>query len=159
VPYRLWNSAQRPETPFVLDRSQIQSIIPHRDPFLLIDRVLELVPGERVVAEKDVTGEEDFFRGHFPGRPIMPGVLIIEALAQAGAVAALSSPEHSGKLALFGAVEKARFRRNVVPGEVLRLEVDVVRSRGPVGQGDGRAYVGDQLACSALLTFFLSDKQ
>lgn len=143
----------------MLNRSQIQSIIPHRDPFLLVDRVLELVPGEHVVAEKDVTGEEDFFRGHFPGRPIMPGVLIIEALAQAGAVAVLSAPERSGKLALFGAVEKARFRRSVVPGEVLRLEVDVVRSRGPVGHGDGRAYVGDQLACSALLTFFLSDKQ
>ncbi|NLE74087.1 MAG: 3-hydroxyacyl-ACP dehydratase FabZ [Actinobacteria bacterium] len=143
----------------MLDRSQIQSIIPHRDPFLLVDRVLELVPGERVVAEKDVTGREDFFRGHFPGRPIMPGVLIIEALAQAGAVAALSAPEHAGKLALFGGVEKARFRRNVVPGEVLRLEVVLVRSRGPVGRGEGRAYVGDQLACSVLLTFFLADKQ
>lgn len=141
----------------MLTRDQIESIIPHREPFLFVDRVLELVPGAHVVAEKDVSGREDFFRGHFPGFPLMPGVLIIEALAQAGAIAVLSSPEHAGKLALFGGVEHARFRRNVVPGDVLRLEVDVLRIRGPVGQGKARALVGQEVACSATLTFVIKD--
>lgn len=141
----------------MLTRDQIESIIPHREPFLFVDRVLELVPGVHVVAEKDVSGREDFFRGHFPGFPLMPGVLIIEALAQAGAIAVLSSPEHAGKLALFGGVEHARFRRNVVPGDVLRLEVDVLRIRGPVGQGKARALVGQEVACSATLTFVIKD--
>lgn len=141
----------------MLTRDQIESIIPHREPFLFVDRVLELVPGVHVVAEKDVSGREDFFRGHFPGFPLMPGVLIIEALAQAGAIAVLSSPEYAGKLALFGGVEHARFRRNVVPGDVLRLEVDVLRIRGPVGQGKARALVGQEVACSATLTFVIKD--
>lgn len=141
----------------MLTRDQIESIIPHREPFLFVDRVLELVPGAHVVAEKDVSGREDFFRGHFPGFPLMPGVLIIEALAQAGAIAVLSSPEYAGKLALFGGVEHARFRRNVVPGDVLRLEVDVLRIRGPVGQGKARALVGQEVACSATLTFVIKD--
>lgn len=141
----------------MLTRDQIESIIPHREPFLFVDRVLELVPAVHVVAEKDISGREDFFRGHFPGFPLMPGVLIIEALAQAGAIAVLSSPEHAGKLALFGGVEHARFRRNVVPGDVLRLEVDVLRIRGPVGQGKARALVGQEVACSATLTFVIKD--
>lgn len=141
----------------MLDREQIQAIIPHRDPFLMVDRVLELESGVRVVAEKDVTGEEDFFRGHFPGRPLMPGVLILEALAQAGAIAVLSAPANKGKLALFGGVEHARFRRHVVPGDVLRLEVEVLRTRGPVGQGKARASVGSEVACTAVLTFVLQD--
>ncbi|NLT36014.1 MAG: 3-hydroxyacyl-ACP dehydratase FabZ [Gaiellales bacterium] len=142
----------------MLDKAHIQTIIPHRDPFLLLDRVLELKPGVRVVAEKALTGEEEFFRGHFPGFPVMPGVLLIEALAQAGAVAVLSLPEFAGKLAVFGGVEKARFRRNVLPGDTLMLEVDVTRMRGPVGQGQGKASVRGASVCSALITFAITDR-
>jgi 3-hydroxyacyl-[acyl-carrier-protein] dehydratase len=141
----------------MLDKTQIEAIIPHRDPFLFLDRVLELVPGESVVAEKDLTGEEDFFRGHFPGHPVFPGVLQVEAIAQAGAVAALSAPDARGKLALFGGLEKVRFRRQVYPGDTLRLEVRLVRARGFVGKGEGRATVGGQLVCTARMTFALVD--
>jgi 3-hydroxyacyl-[acyl-carrier-protein] dehydratase len=141
----------------MLDKQQIEAIIPHRDPFLLLDRVLEFVPGERVVAEKDLTGDEDVFRGHFPGYPVFPGVLQIEALAQAGAVAALALPENRGKIALFAGIEKARFRRQVVPGDTLRLEIQLTKARPPLGKGEGRAFVGDQLACSAILTFAMVD--
>jgi 3-hydroxyacyl-[acyl-carrier-protein] dehydratase len=141
----------------MLDKAQIEAIIPHRDPFLFLDRVLELVPGERVVAEKTLTGEEDFFRGHFPGYPVFPGVLQVEALAQAGAVAALCTSDATGKLALFGGLEKVRFRQQVRPGDTLRLEVTLVRSRGFVGKGEGRATVDGRLACSAQLTFALVD--
>ena len=141
----------------MLDKRQIEAIIPHRDPFLLIDRVLELVPGRRAVAERDLTGEEDVFRGHFPGYPVFPGVLQVEALAQTGAVALLALPENRGKIALFAGIEKVRFRRQVVPGDTLRLEVEVATVRGPVGKGEGKAYVGEQVACSATLTFALTD--
>ena len=141
----------------MLDREQIEAIIPHRAPFLWLDRVLELVPGESTVAEKTLYGDEDVFRGHFPGHPVFPGVLQVEALAQAGAVAALSLPENKGKLALFAGIEKVRFKRQVVPGDTLRLEVKLTVVRGPLGKGEGRAYVGDELACSANLTFALVD--
>lgn len=141
----------------MLDRAEIEAILPHRDPFLWLDRVLELVPGERAVAEKDLTGEEDVFRGHFPGMPVFPGVLQVEALAQTGAVAVLSVPENRGKIALFAGVNDARFKRQVIPGDTLRFEVAMTRLRGPVGKGEGRAYVGGDLACSAELTFALID--
>ncbi len=141
----------------MLDRSQIEAIIPHRDPFLLIDRVLELEPGKRAVAERDLTGDEDVFRGHFPGYPVFPGVLQVEALAQTGAVALLSVPENRGKIALFAGIEKVRFRRQVVPGDTMRFEIEVATVRGPVGKGEGKVFVGGQLACAATLTFALTD--
>jgi 3-hydroxyacyl-[acyl-carrier-protein] dehydratase len=141
----------------MLDKTQIEAILPHRDPFLWLDRVLELEPGARAVAEKDLTGDEDVFRGHFPGYPVFPGVLQLEALAQTGAVAVLSLPENAGKVMLFGGVEKARFRRQVVPGDTLRFEVELSVVRGPVGKGAGKAYVGDELACTASLTFVVAD--
>jgi 3-hydroxyacyl-[acyl-carrier-protein] dehydratase len=141
----------------MLDRDQIEAIIPHREPFIWLDRVLEVVPGEHAVAEKDLTGDEDVFRGHFPGMPVFPGVLQVEALAQTGAVAVLSVPENKGKVALFAGVDGVRFKRRVHPGDTLRFEVRMTRLRGPVGKGEGRAYVGDELACSAELTFALVD--
>ncbi len=141
----------------MLDKQQIEEILPHRDPFLWLDRVLELDPGKRVVAEKTLTGEEDVFRGHFPGHPVFPGVLQIEALAQTGAVAVLSLEDNRGKIALFAAVDDVRFKRQVVPGETLRFEVELTRLRGTIGKGKGIAYVGEEVACSAGLTFALLD--
>ncbi|GAB4248333.1 MAG: 3-hydroxyacyl-ACP dehydratase FabZ [Thermoleophilia bacterium] len=137
----------------MLTRQEIEEILPHREPFLWLDRVLELEPGLRAVAEKHLSGKEDVFRGHFPGYPVFPGVLLLEALAQTGAVAVLTLEENRGRLALFGGVDGARFRRQVVPGDTLRFEVELVRVRGPVGKGKGTAYVGDDVVCSATLTF------
>lgn len=142
-----------------LSREQIKEIIPHRDPFLFLDEVLELVPGERVVAVKAVRDEEPHFKGHFPGKPVMPGVLIIEALAQAGAVAALSLPENRGRLALFAGIDGVKFKRMVVPGDTLRLEVEMTRMRGPIGIGEAKAFVGDDLACRAELKFALAERE
>jgi 3-hydroxyacyl-[acyl-carrier-protein] dehydratase len=142
-------------TPQPLGRSEIEAILPHRDPFLLVDEVLELVPGERVVARRTVT--EDDCAGHFPGNPIMPGVKMVEALAQCGAVAVLSQPENRGKLALFAGIDDVRFKRIVRPGEVLDLSCEVEAVRGPVGRGKVRASVGGQLAVRGTLTFAVGD--
>ena len=137
----------------MLDRTQIEAILPHRDPFLLLDRVVEMVPGEYAIAEKDILATEDVFRGHFPGHPVFPGVLQLEALAQTGAVAILSQSEAQGKLVLFGGLDHVRFRRTVLPGDTLRLETRLTRSRGPIGKGEAKAFVGSDLACSGTLTF------
>lgn len=138
-----------------LNREQIKKIIPHRDPFLFLDEIIELIPGERAVAIKEVRAEEPHFEGHFPGRPVMPGVLMIEALAQAGAVAVLSVPENSGKLVLFAGIDGVRFKRMVVPGDTLRLEVEMTRMRGTIGKGEASATVAGELACKATLTFMI----
>ncbi|MFA6001760.1 MAG: 3-hydroxyacyl-ACP dehydratase FabZ [Thermoleophilia bacterium] len=142
-----------------LTREQIKEIIPHRDPFLFLDEVIELVPGERAVAIKNVRADEPHFKGHFPGRPVMPGVLMIEALAQAGAVVALSLPENQGKLVLFAGIDGVRFKRIVVPGDILRLEVEMTRMRGTIGKGEVRALVDGELACKATLTFMIVENQ
>jgi 3-hydroxyacyl-[acyl-carrier-protein] dehydratase len=142
-------------TPQHLDRAGIEEILPHRDPFLLVDEVLELVPGERVVARKTVTDED--CAGHFPGNPIMPGVKMVEALAQCGAVAVLSQPENAGKLALFAGIDDVRFKRVVRPGETLELECQVETVRGPVGRGKVRATVSGALAVRGTLTFAVGE--
>jgi 3-hydroxyacyl-[acyl-carrier-protein] dehydratase len=134
-------------------RDVIEQIIPHRDPFLFLDEVLELEPGVRVVASKRLIGDEWFFPGHFPGRPIMPGVIMVEALAQAGAVAVLSEPENRGKLALFAGIDDVRFKRIVGPGDELTLTCEVEKARGPIGRGRATARVGDELAVRGTLTF------
>lgn len=142
-----------------LTQEQIKKIIPHRDPFLFLDEVTELVPGERTVALKQVHAEEPHFQGHFPGQPIMPGVLIVEALAQAGAVAALSLPENKGKIVLFAGIDGVRFKRPVVPGDTLRLEVEMTKMRGRIGKAEARATVNGDLACRAELTFAIAERE
>ena len=136
---------------------EIQKIIPHRHPFLLVDYIEDYEPGEYAVGYKCVTYREDFFAGHFPQEPVMPGVLILEALAQTGAVAALSIPENKGKLALFGGIKNARFRKQVTPGDVLTLHCELVEQRGPVGIGKASAYVDGKCAATAELTFVLTE--
>ena len=136
-----------------LDRAAIEAILPHREPFLLIDEVLELEPGERVVARKRVREDEWYLRGHFPGRPVMPGVLIVEAMAQTGAVAVLSEEENRGRLALFAGIDDTRFKRIVEPGDELELECTLEQVRGPVGKGRARATVDGRLAARGTLTF------
>ena len=140
-----------------LTKEQIMDIIPHRDPFLLIDEVVEMEPGKKIVAIKNVSEEEYYFKGHFPQEKVMPGVLIIESLAQAGAVAVLSLPQNKGRIAYFGGIKDAKFRDKVVPGDTLRLELEIdnIRSRG--GTGVGTAYKGDKVCCRASITFMLGD--
>jgi 3-hydroxyacyl-[acyl-carrier-protein] dehydratase len=140
-----------------LDRAGIEAIIPHREPFLLVDEIVELVAGERAVGRYHVDPEAWYLRGHFPGRPIMPGVLQVEALAQVGAVCGLASPGFAGRLALFAGIDDVRFKRIVVPGDTLTLECRITRLRGPIGKADATASVDGELACRAALTFALTE--
>ncbi|MDI6799570.1 MAG: 3-hydroxyacyl-ACP dehydratase FabZ [Actinomycetota bacterium] len=137
----------------MLDLGEIKKIIPHREPFLLLDSITELKPGVRAVGLKVVKEGDFFFPGHFPGRPIMPGVLIVEALAQVGAVVLLSKPENEGKIALFAGIDKVRFKRQVVPGDELTLETEVIKSKGPIGIGVAKATVNGELAASGEIMF------
>lgn len=140
-----------------LNKDQIKEIIPHRDPFLLIDEVTEMDIGKSVKAKKYVSEAEYYFEGHFPQEKVMPGVLIVEALAQAGAVGVLSMPENKGRLAYFGGIKSAKFREKVVPGDVLDLEVELTRIRSRAGTGVAKAHVGGKLACQCEITFMLGD--
>lgn len=137
----------------MLDAKEIQNIIPHRYPFLLVDKIIEIEEGKRAVGIKNVTINEPFFQGHFPGNPIMPGVLIVEAMAQVGAVAILSMEEYKGKLAVFTGIDKVRFKKQVVPGDTLRMEVEMIAMKRGIGKANASAYVGVQLAVSGELMF------
>ncbi|RUS49199.1 3-hydroxyacyl-ACP dehydratase FabZ [Cohnella sp. AR92] len=141
----------------MLNIEQIMEIIPHRPPFLLVDRILELEPGKRAVGLKNVTMNEPHFVGHFPGFPVMPGVLILEALAQVGATAILGVEENKGKIGLFAGVDEFRWRGQVVPGDTLTLEVEIVRLKGPIGKGQATAKVGDRVVAEGQLMFALTD--
>lgn len=140
----------------LMNTQEIMKIIPHRQPMLLIDTVEELEPGVRAVATKCVSYNEPYFAGHFPGEPVMPGVLILEALAQTGAVAILSLGENRGKTAYFGGIDKVKFKQKVVPGDVLCLETEIVKQKGPIGVGSATAKVNDKVVCTAELTFAVS---
>jgi 3-hydroxyacyl-[acyl-carrier-protein] dehydratase len=140
----------------LLNREQIKEIIPHRDPFLLIDEINELDVGKTITATKYVSADEYYFKGHFPKEPVMPGVLIVEALAQAGAVCILSLPEHRGKTAYFGGIKNARFRQKVVPGDVITLNVILGRLRSSAGTGTATAYVDGKLVCECEILFAMA---
>jgi len=141
-----------------LGPAEIQDLIPHRYPFLLVDRIEELEPGVRAVGVKNVTQNEPFFQGHFPDYPVMPGVLIIEAMAQVGAVGVMAGGDHSDKFALFAGIDGVRFRRQVLPGDVLKMEVRIERLKGRVGRGSGRATVGEERVCEAELMFAFAER-
>lgn len=143
----------QPLPPLPFGRDVIESILPHRPPFLLIDEVVELEPGVRTVARREVRADDWWFPGHFPERPVMPGVLIVEAMAQAGAVAVLIEEENRGKIAFFAGIDDCRFKRVVEPGDVLTLACEIDTVRGPIGRGKATAHVGDALAARATLTF------
>ena len=139
----------------MLNKEEIKNIIPQRDPFLMIDEVEEYVPGESAIAYKNVNAHEWYFKGHFPGNPIMPGVLIAESLAQTGAVAILSMNENKGKNALFGGIDKMKFKKMVVPGDRLKLEVRIIKRKGPIGVGEAIATVNENIVAKGELTFAL----
>ena len=140
-----------------LNIEQIQEILPHRYPFLMVDKVIELEPGQRAVGIKNVTMNENYFQGHFPGHPVMPGVLQVEALAQTGAIAVLSLEEYKGKIVYFGGIDKLRFKQKVVPGDVLRLEVELIKRRGPIGVAKAVATVDGKIAVQGEITFAVGD--
>jgi 3-hydroxyacyl-[acyl-carrier-protein] dehydratase len=144
-----------PTPPF--GRDVIERLIPHRPPFLLVDEILELEPGKRVVGRREIRADDWWFAGHFPGRPVMPGVLTIEAIAQAGAVAVLADAANSGKVPFFAGIDDCRFKRVVEPGDLLTLECEFTRVRGPLAKGQGRALVGEEVAAEALLTVFVGE--
>jgi 3-hydroxyacyl-[acyl-carrier-protein] dehydratase len=144
-------TANSPTVPF--GRDEIEAILPHRPPFLLLDEVIELEPGRRVVALREVRADDWWFPGHFPERPVMPGVLIVEAMAQAGAVAVLVEEENRGKIAFFAGIDDCRFKRVVEPGDVLRLTCEIDTVRGPIGRGKATAHVGEALAARGTLMF------
>ena len=147
------------DTHSVIELSEIQEVLPHRYPFLLIDRIVEVVSGQRIVALKNVTANEPFFQGHFPGFPVMPGVLIVEALAQAGCVLALNDlKDRANKIPFFAGIDSCRFRKPVVPGDQLRLELSVLRQRGISTKMDGKAYVGTDLVAEAEILAVLGDR-
>lgn len=141
------------ETPTILDAQAIQAIIPHRYPFLLVDRIIEIEPGKRAVGMKNVSIGEPYFQGHFPDYPVMPGVLMVEALAQVGAVAMLQLEEYKGRIAFFAGIDKVRFKRQVKPGDVLRLEVELGQIRRNIGTGTGIATVDGKVACQGEFMF------
>ncbi len=147
----------REKIELILDRAGIEALIPHREPFLLLDGLTELDPGQKAIGIKHVRPDEYYLAGHFPGNPIMPGVLIVEALAQAGACALLSMDSMAGKLVLFGGIDRVRFRRPVRPGDTLTLSVEIERLRGPVGRGQGSATVDGEMAADGRLTFAVVD--
>ncbi|NLK36154.1 MAG: 3-hydroxyacyl-ACP dehydratase FabZ [Gracilibacteraceae bacterium] len=142
----------------MLSNTDIQRIIPHRYPFLLVDKITEIEYGKKAVGIKNVTANEPFFQGHFPGIPIMPGVLIVEAMAQVGAVAILGMEENKSKLAVFTGIDGMRFRRQVVPGDTLRMEVEMLNFKRGIGKAKAQAYVGDELAASGELMFAIINK-
>lgn len=142
----------------MLNVDEIKKIIPHRYPFLLVDKIVELEEGKKAVGIKNVTVNEPFFQGHFPDYPLMPGVLIVEAMAQVGAVAMMTVEENKGKLGVFTGIDKVRFRKEVRPGDTLKIEVEMINMRRGIGKAEAKAYVGDELACSGTLMFALVDK-
>ncbi|PLR85085.1 3-hydroxyacyl-[acyl-carrier-protein] dehydratase FabZ [Bacillus canaveralius] len=142
----------------MLNITEIKEIIPHRYPFLLVDKILEIEEGQKAIGIKNVSANEEFFNGHFPDYPVMPGVLIVEALAQVGAVAMLKKEENRGRLAFFTGIDNCRFKRQVKPGDQLRLEVEMTRVRGPIGKGKGIATVDGELVCETEIMFALGDK-
>lgn len=143
----------------MLNIQEIMAIIPHRQPILMVDRILEVEPGKRAVGIKNISANEPVFQGHYPGNPIFPGVLIIEAMAQTGAVALMTQPAYADMVPLFAGIDDCKFRRPVVPGDQLRLEVELVTVRRGLGIGTGKAYVGEELRAEATIKFALVDKE